>query len=108
MSNVRNAIEQLETAKRALRREEYITTALLDAIRQALMVILYVALMYDGKVSYENVKKHVKNIASCLSDIDYIYVHYYNIKNVDEYLSWDIKHIIVDMDYLKKEMEALI
>lgn len=108
MENVRKAIEQLAAAESALLNEERITTGLFDAIRQSLMVMLYVALMYDGKVSYATVKKHVKNISSCLSDIDYIYAHFYNLKNVDEYLSWDIRHIIVDMDYLRKEMEVFI
>ena len=108
MTNVSNAIEQLETAKRALRREEYITSALLDAIRQALMVILYDALMYDGKVSYENVKKLVKDIASCLSDIDFIYAHFHNLTDVDEYLSWDITHIVKAIDSIRKEMEVFI
>lgn len=108
MTNVRKAIEQLEAAEKALLNDEKITTGLFDSIRQALMVILYAALTYDGKVSFKDVKKHVKNIDSCMSDIDYIYVHFHNLKNVDEYLSWDVRHIIVDIDYLRKEMEVFI
>lgn len=107
MENVRKTFEQLEKAKWALMNEE-ITTGLFDAIKSALMVILYVALMYDGKVSYKTVEKYVKDITSCLSDIDFIYVHYHNLPSVDENLAWDITHILKAIDALKKEMEAFI
>lgn len=108
MANIGNAIKRLEEAKWALMTEKIITTRCLDTIRRALMVILYTALMYDGKVNFMKVKQHVKNIDACLGDIDYIYMHYHNLTDVDEKLAWDITHILKAIDALTEEMEAFI